>query len=197
MSLIQVMKLYSKLSDSELADLLKSDDQLAFTEIYNRFYYALFIHVYNRLKDKDEAKDIVQELFSTLWCKREVITFTNLSNYLYTSARNRVLNSIAHKSVEAKYLAGLPASIVIEECITDYRLRERQLAAIIAKEIEALPPKMRQVFELSRKENLSHKQIAERLGLSEQSVRSHVKNALRILRVRLGLLMYIMFLFKY
>ena len=71
MSVIQVMKLYSKLSDSELADLLKSDDQLAFTEIYNRFYYALFTHVYNRLNDKDEAKDVVQELFSTLWCKRE------------------------------------------------------------------------------------------------------------------------------
>jgi RNA polymerase sigma-70 factor (ECF subfamily) len=71
-------------------------------------------------------------------------------------------------------------------------VREKQLAAIIEREIAALPPKMREVFVLSRKEYLTHKEIAELLGISEQTVSKHVTNALKILRVKLGAVAYIL-----
>lgn len=154
----------------------------------------MYLHALNRLKDKDEAKDAIQDLFIRLWKKRDSTDFTNLSNYLYTAVRNGVMNVISHKAVESRYISALPRSVVIADCITDHRLRERQLANIINKEIEMLPPKMREVFQLSRLHNLSHKEIAEQLGISEQSVRSHVKNALKILRVRLGLVLYLILL---
>jgi len=192
------MSSLSTLSDHELADLLKAGERSAFTEIYDRFFGVLYLHAYNRLRDKDAAKDVVQEMFAGLWSKHRVLNLTtNLSNYLYSSIRNRIINEIAHKQVEARYLLSLPDSVNTSNCITDHRLREKQLASIIEKEIQALPPRMREVFELSRKANLTHKEIAEQLDISEQSVRSHIKNALKILRIRLGLFIYLVYIFKF
>lgn len=187
---------YHSLSDLELVDLLRSGNQNAFAEIYERYFGLLYLHAYNRLRDKDEAKDLVQELFSSLWMRRgNLAPKSNFSNYLYSWIRNSVLNSIAHKRVEEKYLASLPDWFDESESSTEHRIRERQLAAIIEKEIQALPPRMREVFELSRKAYMNYKEIAEKLNLSEQSVRSHVKNALKILRVKLGILIYLFLLF--
>ena len=184
------------MSDLELVNLLRTGNQYAFAEIYERYFGVLYLHAYNRLRDKNEAKDLVQELFSYLWSKRGLLEpKTNFSNYLYTWVRNRVLNIIAHKQVQDKYLATLPPLNIAVESSTDHRLRERQLAAIIEREVDALPPKMREVFEMSRKANLTYKEIAEKLNLSEQSVRSHVKNALKILRTKLGVLFFLLFIF--
>jgi len=184
------------LSDAELLTLLKDSDRDAFAAIYERYFSALYLHAYNRLRDNGEAKDMVQELFAQLWEKRETGDLkTNLSNYLYTAVRNRVLNALAHQQVRSKYFQSLLLVVDPSQSITDHRARERQLAAIIEKEVQALPPKMREVFELSRKANLTYKEIAGALDITEQSVRSHVKGALKILRVKLGILVYIAFLF--
>lgn len=178
---------YDSLSDLELVDLMKSNDQKAFAQIYQRYFGLLYLHAYNRIRDKDEAKDLVQELFTQLWSKRGILApSANFSNYLYTWTRNLVLNTIAHQHVEARYRASSSGRISIAEARTDHRVRGQQLAALIEKEIQALPPRMRTVFRLSRNANMSYKEIAEKLYLSEQSVRSHVKNALRTLRGRLG-----------
>lgn len=187
---------YHSLSDLELVDLIRSGNQNAFAEIYERYFGLLYLHAYNRLRDKDEAKDLIQELFSSLWMRRDNLApKSNFSNYLYSWVRNSVLNSIAHKQVEEKYLASLPDWVNESESFTEHRIRERQLAAIIEKEVQALPPRMREVFELSRKAYMNYKEIADKLNLSEQSVRSHVKNALKILRVKLGILIYVFFIF--
>lgn len=187
-----VMAEYDRMNDLELVDLIRCGNKHAFAKIYERYFEVLYLHAYHRLRDKDEAKDLVQELFSYLWSHREsLIPATNFSNYLYTSVRNRVLNIIAHKCVEDRFLSSLQHTDNNTEAITDHLARERQLAMIIEKEIQSLPPRMRQVFELSRKANLSYKEIAARLELSEQSVRSHVKGALRLLRTKLGLWVYL------
>lgn len=183
-----IMAEYDCMNDLELVNLIKSGNKHAFAKIYERYFGVLYLHAYHRLRDKDEAKDLVQELFSYLWSHRESLApASNFSNYLYTSVRNRVLNILAHKYVEDKFLLSLQHADNKVEAVTDHLARERQLAMIIEKEIQSLPPKMRQVFELSRKANLSYKEIAARLELSEQSVRSHVKGALRLLRTRLGM----------
>lgn len=189
------MTAYRSLSDMNLVGLLKLGDHVAFAEIYDRYFGLLYTHAFNRLKDEDEAKDAVQELFTTLWSKRQNIFYkSNLSNYLYTAVRNRVLDVISHKQVESKYILALPQFVESSTCLTDHLLREKQLAAIIEKEIQALPPKMREVFELSRKAELSHKEIAEKLGISQQSVRSHVKNALKSLKFKIGLAICLVYL---
>ena len=75
--------------------------------------------------------------------------------------------------------------------VTDHRIREKQLTELINKGIADLPDKMREIFELSRKNSLSHKQIAAQLNLSEQTVKKQVNNALRILRTKLGTMLFL------
>ncbi|NII83081.1 MULTISPECIES: RNA polymerase sigma factor [unclassified Pedobacter] len=191
------MRVYGSYSDSELAFLLTQGDELAFTEIYNRFYGLLFIHASKRLNDDEEAKDVLHQLFESLWVKRlQVAPDGNLSAYLYTSVRNRVLDVFAHQKVESKYVDSLQDYIDQDHVLTDYMVREKQMALLIEQEIDALPPKMREIFILSRKEHKSHKEIALELGLSELTVKTQVKKALRILKSRLGVVVYVAFLFK-
>ncbi|WP_316842282.1 RNA polymerase sigma-70 factor [Pedobacter gandavensis] len=183
---------YETIPDNELAGLLRSGDRGAFTEIYNRYKWLLHSHAYKWIQDREEAKDIIHELFVALWTKRESLSFPdNLSAYLYTAVRNRIFNVISQQKTASKYLNSLQAFIDEEQRATDHLVREKQLTLLIEKEIAALPAKMRAVFELSRKEQLSHKEIAEQLSLSEQTVRKHVQHALKILRVKLGIMAFL------
>lgn len=183
---------YNQLTDEELADLLKTGDHMAFSVIFDRFYGLLFIHACKTIHDKEEAKDVVQELFETLWMRRESISFEqSLSAYLYAAIRNRIINRISHRQVENKYIDSLRDFIDRDTYMADYRLREREIKRIVEREISSLPAKMKEIFELSRKDYLSYKQIAVKLQLSEHTVRTHVKKALRILKPKLSLITYL------
>ena len=186
---------YQQFTDEKLADLLRSGDQLAYTEIYDRYIFILLNHVFNKTGNREEAKDLVHEVFTSLWANRGQLQITNsLAAYLYTSIRNIYLNQITRKKVQGKYLDSMLKFAEQPQTITDHRIRENQLVAIIEKEIAQLPPKMREVFELSRKQHLSHQEIAERLQISEQTVSKHISNALKILRVKLGIFAWLLWI---
>lgn len=178
---------YNKLSDLGLFILLKKGNQLAFLEIYDRYKVTLQNHAYRKLGDMDEVEDILQELFIYLWEKRETIYFsTSVRSYLYTAIRNRIINHFYRKNRESEYLNSLHEFVERGEFITDLTIREKEFAGIIQKEIDALPPRMREVFTLHRNHELTYKQIAQQLGTSEQTVATQVKNSLKVLRGRLG-----------
>jgi RNA polymerase sigma-70 factor (ECF subfamily) len=188
---------YNSHTDEQLITLLKEGDQDAFTELYNRYNRLLFVHAQKMLDDKEEAKDLVQELFVMLWNDRNNLNLkNNISGFLYVVIKNRILDLIAHKKVKTKYLTSIKEFIDkgVEE--TDHRTRINQLNEIIEHEIAFLPPKMREVFEMSRKHRLSHKKIAEVLDLSEKTVKNHINHALKILRNKLGLLLYLYFMLR-
>jgi len=189
------MLVYKDLNDIELTILLKEGDRGAFTEIYNRYHWLLHTHTYKWMRNREEAKDVIHELFSNIWLKHQTLSFEpNLAAYLYTATRNRIFNLLSRKKVESSYINSLEDFITKGECVTDYLVRENQLKEIIEKEVEAMPTKMRAVFELSRKKNLSHKEIAKELEISEQTVRKHIQHALRLLKVKFGILSLLYFL---
>lgn len=189
------MNTYNALSDEVLTSLLKEGDKHAFTEIYTRYFRLLYIHAFKRLKDEDEARDVVHDLFEFVWLKREQIEITTkFSSYLYTAVRNRIFTLGLRSDRKTVYLDSLKDFISKGEFLTDLRIRERELSAIIEKEINALPPQMKKVFEMSRKEGMSHKDIAEALGTSEHTVRTQVKKSLRILRTKLGIVVYLLYM---
>ncbi|MCY1531626.1 ECF RNA polymerase sigma factor SigW [compost metagenome] len=176
----------------ELVELLKNGDASAYTVIYNRYFDMLYLHAYRRLNDQEEAQDIIHELFALLWTKREVIDIrTNLSAYLLNSVRNKILDLIAHRAVESKYVNSLQDYLQHGTCITDHLIREKLLSQLIDKSIADLPSRMKEVFELSRQHKLTHKEIAEKLNLSEETVKKQVTNALKILRVKLGTMLFV------
>lgn len=193
-----MMDLYSRLDDTQLIDLLKSGDQTAFTEIYNRYKYLLYMHAYKRIRNADEAEDLVHDLFTVLWNNRDTFVLkTHLSGYLYAAVRNRIFKLLSHKDVESIYISSFFEASERAVNVTDHLARENQFQLLIEKEIASLPVKMRQIFEMSRKQHLSHKEIAEQLNISEQTVSKQVTNALKILRTKLGLFSFLIFLIKY
>lgn len=185
------MSAYISYPDAILTDLLKTDDEAAFNEIFNRYDRLLFIYAYKKLQDKEEAKDVVQDVFINLWSVRKNLGLTGeLNVYLYACVRNRALNLLRSKNNMDKYIGSLQ-SFMEDNKDADYLIREKDISSLIEKEIAALPPKMREVFELRRKEYLKNKEIAQRLNISEQTVATHIKRALKILRVKLGLMLYL------
>ena len=189
------MVIYKSLSDPELVALLQLGDCAAYKEIYKRYSVILINHAYNKTRNREEAKDVVHDVFTALWANHENIDpENNLAGYLYTCVRNVFFNQVARNNVQAKYMASIKEFSLSGSVITDHLVRERQLMEIINKEIEKLPPKMGEVFKLCRNEYLTHKQIAERLNISEQTVSKHITNALKILRVKLGMIVYIFWL---
>lgn len=190
--------IYVDLSDADLVVLLKNDDILAYNEIYQRYKWVLFLHAIKRIRDREESRDIVQELFLQLWDKRATLNIHgHLSGYLYTAIRNRVIKFISHQKVESVYLTSLTDMVNSGTCITDHLVREKNLSLLIEQAINELPAKMREVFLLSRQEHLSHREIAARLGIEESTVKRQVSNALKILRDKLGLIAWILMLIRY
>jgi RNA polymerase sigma-70 factor (family 1) len=190
------MAAYSVYTDQELTGLLKQGDHGAYTEIFMRYNRLLYGHAYKRIRNKEEAQDIVQEVFTVLWTRREGINISiNLTGYLYTAIRNKIYNLFSHKQIESEYIVSLQQYLNEEYAVTDYLIREKQLQEIIENEMAALPPRMREVFELSRKKYLSHKEIAEKMGISESTVTDQVKKALKILKPKIGLVLYLIHYF--
>ncbi|WP_164111888.1 MULTISPECIES: RNA polymerase sigma factor [Sphingobacterium] len=188
---------YSTLSDMDLVALVKEGNQSSFTEIFERYKFVLHYHACKKMGNREDTKDIIQEVFVNFWEKRKTITCnSNLSGYLYTSLRNSILNHFAHQKVRTKYVDSMIEFADVSTVFTDHLVRERQFSEIIEAEIAALPDKMRLVFEMSRKLNLSHQEIAAELGITESTVNRQISNALKILRTKLGLFTYLLFLIQ-
>ncbi len=185
----------NKLTDIDLLLLLKNSDHAAYAEIYDRYHGLLYIFAYKRLKNREEAKDCIHELFMKLWSDREKISADiNLPAYLYTALRNRIINFITRQKVAGKYIDSFKsfADQVNETNTTDHLLRHNELNTFIENEIASLHPRMRMVFELSRKTNLSRREIAVQLAISEETVKSHIHGALKILKVKLSTLLMLL-----
>jgi RNA polymerase sigma-70 factor (ECF subfamily) len=177
------MKVYVKLTDVELVALLKEGDQLAYTEIFERYSDLLLRHAFRILADQDEVNDVVQDVFMVLWQKRADLRFrTSLSAFLYVATRNRIFDHLSHQKVVLRYASSISKFMVEGYAITDDQVREKELSVIIEREINCLPEKMRAVFLLNKKEGLSYQQIGVQLHISDQTAKQQVYKALKILK---------------
>jgi RNA polymerase sigma-70 factor (family 1) len=186
---------YQCYTDQELVALLRADDHAAFTEIFGRYFALVVNFTAKRLHDLPAAEDIVQEVFVRLWNNRENFEVkATLGTYLHRAALNRMLNHLKHEGVKDAHIDSLRAYIAGGTEGTDHRARASNLEQLIQREIDTLPPKTREVFELRRRQQLSNREIAVILKLSEHTVKTHMKKALKHLRTRLGLAVYILWL---
>jgi RNA polymerase sigma-70 factor (family 1) len=185
---------YSSHTDKQLIALFKEGNHHAYTEFYDRYFQLLFVHAYKRLRNQDEAKDVVQDFFTVMWLKSDTLNFnTTISAYCFRAVNNRIVDVFLHKQVVDRYIGTLSFPTERGEENTDHLIRERQLAAYIEKEIQALPVKMRQVFELSRKSNYTYKEIADQLSISEKTVHRQISNALLRLRTKFSSFVFFFF----
>jgi len=180
------MKDFGKLSDEELSILLFEGDATAFEEIFNRYWLKLYGAALKRVKSHEVAEEITQDLFTLLWAKRESVQIhKSLAAYLFTSVRYMVLNHIQKEIVRDNYKESFQAANVFCDNSTEETVSLNELIRNIDKEVKYLPSQCRSVFELSRKENKTNREIAEVLGISEKTVEGHLTKAIKQLRMGL------------
>ncbi len=186
---------YTSYSDIELADLVRSADDRAFKEIYDRYNKLLYLFAYNKLRNKEEAKDVVQDVFAWLLNNRTRFAInSSVSSFLYKSVLNKIFDIFRHQSVIHKYIEQGDHYIDIDSTETDYLIREKDIAQMIRQEIDAMPQKMKEVYLLRFEQYLSAKEIAEQLNISENTVNTHLKRAAKRLRDNLGMLIYVVYI---
>lgn len=174
-----------ELSDLELVALLQHAEISAFIEIYNRYWDQLFNTAYKRIKDYEACEEIVQDIFTNFWAKRQVLILTvGLSNYLHTAIRNQVIDYYRKQVIRNNFKSSLSQndydnsseqSILLEDL--QYHLKHL---------IDQLPNKCKSIYQLSRIENRSNKEIATLLNISEKTVEGHLTKALKQLRISLS-----------
>lgn len=176
----------SALSNEELFLLVKQENKEAFAAIYHRYWKEMLDAAYKRVKSTDHATEMVQQLFVTLWLKRDTISITSsLRSYLHTALRNKILNEIRSGVVQTNYQLHLLSAPPSFQADAAADLQFKELQQQIDKAYALLPEKCREVFLLSRQQQLSYRHIAEQLGISVNTVEKHMAKALKILRAGL------------
>ncbi|MCC8426489.1 RNA polymerase sigma-70 factor [Mucilaginibacter sp. UR6-11] len=183
------MTKHDSLTDLHLVDLLKEDDEAAFTEIYRRYAAKLASFASSRLYDLEEARDIIHDVFVKFWEQRKLLKIDrNLEAYLFTLVRYRIVDKI-RKNITSEAYAEL--TLALQTTFADeieQQIAAKELKQQIGKAIDELSPRVKEIYQLSREENLSISEIAVKLQLSEQTVKNQLTVALKHLRQSLTLL---------
>ncbi|WP_276374495.1 RNA polymerase sigma-70 factor [Chryseolinea sp. H1M3-3] len=167
----------------ELAKRIKASDPVAFEMVFNLFHDTIFKFLLFKTKDADTAEDILQEVFFKLWNARFTLNeHQSLKNYLYTIADNQVLNHLRHLKVVQSHLQQKPSRLFSVIDNPQFILEEKEWKLKLMNAIDNLPEKTRIIFLMSRMEDLTYMEIAERLSLSVKTVEGHMVKALKLLR---------------
>jgi RNA polymerase sigma-70 factor (ECF subfamily) len=167
---------------------LKNGNKKAFEVIYQDFFDMLFYLAVGYLQDRERARELVQDAFMKLWEHRETISNkTNVKNYLYTIVKNSCLNDLREQEIIARnnreYL--IPELKYRQEALETFAASYKEvesLLEIVEKAIDALPEGIRTTFRLNRYENLTYKEISQKLDISPKTVEARISKALKILR---------------
>lgn len=158
----------------------------AFRQLFEKYWDDLYKIAYRRLSSTEDVKDILQEVFISLWNNRDKIKVEdNLGGYLYTSLRNKIFNHYEKHKVRLKALMHQSFNPVESEDLICSTLYTKELQAVIAMQVVAMPPQMRQIYLLSKEEQLSIAEITALLTLAPQTVKNQLHRALK--RIRLSL----------
>lgn len=178
----------STLSDEELLHMLQASSNQAFTVLYDRYWKKLFTTAANKLNCLEEAEDIVQQIFISIWNRREELeVHSSLGSYLAVAVKYRVLKCL-NARFKHKYLSDNATEEVLSELADDSTqqwLEFNEVNERLQSLVEALPEKCRLVFEMSRVEGRSHKEIASTLDLSEKTIEYYITKALKFIRTGL------------
>ncbi len=175
---------YHCLADGMLFEMFSKGDTDAFNVIYNRYFLPLTNTAYQRVGSRDEAQEIVQDLFVAFYLKRTKIEHTtNLPGYLQTLLRNKIVDRYREQLMRQKHYDFIKQQLDSEAGeIPEINLDKKLMEATIVNTIVKLPEKCRKVFVMSRINYLSHQAIANKLTISVSTVEKHIVKALKIMR---------------
>lgn len=183
---------YRLLGDEILIKLLKGGDEDALKEIYSRYWKPCYLHAIRKIRLKEVAEELVQNLFVGLWERRDATPVSNLGAYLHSALKYQIITYIRASIVREKYLRAAklqgsepdaihaPKTSEAESTLLLHELSEAIEAAIVQ-----LPEKSRLIFRLSRFEHRSNREISQSMDISEKTVEYHITQSLKSLRLHL------------
>jgi RNA polymerase sigma-70 factor, ECF subfamily len=175
-----------ELSADQLITTLQAGDITAFEMLFKTYYQPLCNYAYSFVQDRDEAEEIVQATFMSVWEKRDSLSIhTGVKPYLYAMVRNASLNVLKHEKIKQQHVVGEMA--VAERSVESVSrtVMASELEGRIYKALDKLPEQCRLVFKLSRFEELKYAEIAEQLNISIKTVENQMGKALKIMREQL------------
>ncbi|MEO6187204.1 MAG: RNA polymerase sigma-70 factor [Ginsengibacter sp.] len=171
-------------SDEQLLQQMAVGQRQAFTEVYNRYWEELFISATKVLRRKEEAADVVQDVFLSLWNRRNELDIQgSLAAYLHTSVRYKCIHYIEKNITRRDYLVQLAeVAISASSPNAEVNLQLKEIQQTLDKSVAKMPAKMQKVYKLSRQEHLSYKEISDSMSISVETVKKHIQHALQIIR---------------
>lgn len=180
------MSALSQHTDLEIFQLFKQGNRVAYEEIYNRYWEKLSNYAFNRTQSKDIAFELVQEIFTSLWARKETVEIqTSLSGYLFASVRFQMFNHVKQSKLREQYMKDYKLSVDNWGNYTEQSVLAEDLQEALKNSIDQLPPQCREITRLSLLENWSIDKIAAKLKVSPRTVenqlslgRKHLKTSL-------------------
>lgn len=161
-------------------------DEDAFCELYATYKKRLIYFAMRFLKSREYAEDVFQDAFTVVWQSRRFINpDASFSSYLYTIMRNRILNQLRNAANEEKLKESILSQALDYTEDTKREVMLNDLKSLISHALQQLTPRQREIFEMSREAQLSHKEIADKLGISINTVQEHISTSLKLIRTYL------------
>lgn len=161
-------------------------DEDAFCELYATYKNRLIYFAMRFLKSREYAEDVFQDAFTVVWQSRRFINpDASFSSYLYTIMRNRILNQLRNAANEEKLKESILSQALDYTEDTKREVMLNDLKSLISHALQQLTPRQREIFEMSREAQLSHKEIADKLGISINTVQEHISTSLKLIRTYL------------
>ena len=161
-------------------------DEDAFCELYATYKNRLIYFAMRFLKSREYAEDVFQDAFTVVWQSRRFINpDASFSSYLYTIMRNRILNQLRNAANEEKLKESILSQALDYTEDTKREVMLNDLKSLISHALQQLTPRQREIFEMSREAQLSHKEIADKLGISVNTVQEHISTSLKLIRTYL------------
>ena len=161
-------------------------DEDAFCELYATYKNRLIYFAMRFLKSREYAEDVFKDAFTVVWQSRRFINpDASFSSYLYTIMRNRILNQLRNAANEEKLKESILSQALDYTEDTKREVMLNDLKSLISHALQQLTPRQREIFEMSREAQLSHKEIADKLGISVNTVQEHISISLKLIRTYL------------
>jgi len=181
------MEQYKNFTDIELVATLKTGDKTAFAEIYNRYWDKLFCIAGHKLDQLEDAEEVVQNIFISLWNRRAILNITStLNSYLAVSVKYRVIKVLEKQYRQRKYTDSLGKQHGLDDSTREW-LEFTELKEQLEQLVQGLPEKCQLVYRMSREDGFSQKEIAGKLDISEKTVEAHLGKALKTIRSGLNI----------
>ena len=183
--------------EQNLVESLRKGDETAYAHIFKLYWKSLYCQAHTKVRSHEVAEEIVQDLFLTLWEKRNVLVITNLSHYLRTALRNKCIDHIRTRVVKDKYWNYYKLFVPHQTDNTEETVSYNNLVEALENGMASLPEKTKGIFALSRMEGKSVADVAKSFKLSEKAVEYHLTKSLKVLKVYLKDFVFLLLLWIY